>query len=76
MPTVRASPQGRDELIQSGPSAMVQIGYDRTFRPDQGKTPILPSRMRWALVDTGAFVSFIDSDLANTLVVQHPSNEG
>ena len=28
---------------------------------------MLPNEMHWALVDTGAFVSFIDSDLANTL---------
>jgi Aspartyl protease len=59
---------GRDGLIGIGPTLIVQIGFDPTYDPAvPSKTPTLPADQLWALVDTGAMESCIDSDLAMRL---------
>ena len=60
---------GRDGLVGIGPTLIVQIGFDPTYDPAAVplKEPILPSDQIWALVDTGAMESCIDSDLAMRL---------
>lgn len=53
------------ELIRIGPQLKVQIGFDTAF--EVGRDPVLPSTLHDALVDTGAFLSCIDSTVANSL---------
>lgn len=59
---------GRELLVSSGPTLIVNIGFDPTYDPAKpSRPPILPSDQLWALVDTGAMESCIDSDLAMRL---------
>lgn len=54
-----------DLLVERGPTLQVRVGFDPTF--SQGAVPDLPADTFPALVDTGASVSCIDSDLARDL---------
>lgn len=56
-----------DVLQQYGPTLAVQIGMDVQYRPDTGGVPALPATPHAALVDTGASLSCIDSELAVSL---------
>lgn len=59
---------GRDGLVGIGPTLLVNVGFDPTYDPAFPlKTAILPRDPIWALVDTGALESCIDSDLAMRL---------
>lgn len=55
---------GRDALSWYGPTIHVQMGFDASYRLVSPHSPNLPSQLLPALVDTGAAVSCIDSDLA------------
>lgn len=55
---------GRDALSWYGPTIYVQIGFDALYLPASSGRPNLPDQQFPALVDTGAAVSCIDSDLA------------
>ena len=57
---------GASHLIHHGPTIGVQVGFDDSFTPGQGR-PRLPQALIPALVDTGATESSIDSDLAASL---------
>ena len=61
---------GADLLVQFGPTLFVDIGFDPTYVPSQGKPAKPPTpgitQVR-ALVDTGATESCIDSGLAMQL---------
>ena len=52
------------QLEALGPRLGVQIGFDLTFRPNQGAEPDIPEQLLSALVDTGASRCFIDMDVA------------
>ena len=73
MPTASAGPGGFEEvspqqaLTRFGPILGVRVGFDRAFEPSQSASPNLPEELLPALVDTGAFQSCIDSDLAGNL---------
>lgn len=56
---------GPDLLVERGPTLHVRIGFDPGFR--RGNVPALAEDTLPALVDTGAFASCIDSDLARDL---------
>lgn len=60
---------GRDGLVGIGPTLIVQIGFDPNYDSTATplKAPTLPPDQIWALVDTGAMESCIDSDLAMRL---------
>lgn len=59
---------GYDALTYHGPTLEVQIGYDFNFRiDDMTNRPNLPNTPLFALVDTGATESCIDSTLALNL---------
>lgn len=60
---------GRELLVGFGPTLMVRIGFDPTFDPEAVpvQMPNLPQTPVWALVDTGAVASCIDSTLAMNL---------
>ena len=60
----RPGQPGRDLLAFFGPSLLVEIGFDRNFRPNTGVRPRLLGQQFPALVDTGAAESCIDSALA------------
>ena len=49
-------------LATQGPELVVDIGFDPTYNGTGN--PVLGSKGVRALVDTGAFQSFIDNDLA------------
>jgi hypothetical protein len=59
--------KGQDLLVLHGPTLIVQIGFDPTFIPGKTDKPNLSSPGYWALVDTGATASCIDSGLAMQL---------
>lgn len=65
MPTVRL--EYGETLVSLGPTLMVQIGFDPSFRSENLMHPNLPQRQYPALVDTGATESCIDSALARDL---------
>lgn len=74
MPTVNAGFSndqgmlGHDALTYHGPTLEVQIGFDFDFRIDDiTNRPDLPKTSLFALVDTGATESCIDSTLALNL---------
>ena len=50
-----------------GPTLNVQVGLDPQFDPDAGDRPLLPQTLWPALVDTGAALSCVDSELATQL---------
>ena len=54
-------------LVQFGPTLQVQIGFDRSYRPTDDPVPNLPSNSYHALIDTGAAMSCIDSQIAASL---------
>jgi hypothetical protein len=59
---------GRDLLVGSGPTLIVQIGFDPAYDPKQHhRAPALPQQQLLALVDTGATESCIDGGLAMRL---------
>jgi predicted aspartyl protease len=60
-----AGPFAANKLTGDGPSILVDIGFDPTWRA--GKIPVPKDRDLVALVDTGAQECFIDCDLANHL---------
>src|SRR5690606_12701222 len=57
--------QGRNALIQHGPTIEVNVGFDPNWS-DVGR-PNIPSDAKYALVDTGATASCIDDQLAQKL---------
>jgi hypothetical protein len=57
----------RDLLVTHGPTLLVDIGFDPAYAPAPGNIPNLAEKGLAALVDTGAFASFIDNDLAKKL---------
>jgi hypothetical protein len=54
-------------LIIHGPTLIVDIGFDPAYVPKGPIAPNLGAKGVQALVDTGAFQSFIDEDLAVSL---------
>jgi predicted aspartyl protease len=59
---------GRAALVAHGPTLLVDIGFDPGFDPAAPMgPPALAETKLWALVDTGATESCIDSDLAMKL---------
>lgn len=59
---------GRDLLVTHGPTLLVDIGFDPKYDPAALTTlPVLAATKLWAMVDTGATESCIDSDLAKKL---------
>jgi hypothetical protein len=60
---------GAQYLVSVGPTLFVHIGFDPNFDPTAKpfKPAALPADIIWALVDTGALESCIDSDLAMRL---------
>ena len=59
---------GHQGLVGTGPTLIVNIGFDPTYDPAvPAKLAVLPADPLWALVDTGAIESCIDSDLAMRL---------
>lgn len=59
---------GRDALVVHGPTLLVDIGFDPQCDPQYpNRIPALAETKLWALVDTGATASCIDSDLAAKL---------
>jgi len=74
MPTVEcgfddsAGASGSQLLVFSGPTLLVDIGFDPAYRPDPpGMVPRAAITGQRALVDTGASVSCIDGGLAMQL---------
>jgi predicted aspartyl protease len=64
LPTI----SGEHLLVTHGPTLFVDIGFDPSYNPTapMGR-PLLSETKLWALVDTGATESCIDSDLATKL---------
>ena len=58
---------GQTVLVVHGPTLPVQIGFDSSFAPLGNPFPNLPPERFDALVDTGAFMSCIDSSVAMSL---------
>ena len=60
---------GADALVLYGPTLIVDIGFDPNYEPAARpvKHPSLESKGLYALVDTGATLSYIDSGLAINL---------
>jgi predicted aspartyl protease len=59
---------GSDRLVITGPTLLVNIGFDSTFNPTTvGQVPVAAMTNLPALVDTGATISCIDSGLAMQL---------
>ena len=58
---------GRDFLVAHGPTLSVNIGFDPGYQPNNPVTPTPGITGVWALVDTGAVASCIDSTLAASL---------
>ncbi len=59
---------GRPALVAHGPTLFVDIGFDPAYDPAAPtRPPVLAATKLWALVDTGATESCIDSDLAAKL---------
>ena len=67
MPTVNLAPTNPDELVVVGPTLEVQIGFDPGHWPNGASLPAVPQTLYPALLDTGAFTSCIDADLASEL---------
>jgi len=62
------APKGRDQLVVFGPTMLVDIGFDPSYNPENvGSIPAPGVTGVWALVDTGATTSCIDSQLAASL---------
>jgi predicted aspartyl protease len=59
--------KGCDALVTAGPSLLVDIGFDSGYAPSPGVIPKPAVTGVWALVDTGATASCIDSKLADDL---------
>ncbi len=73
MPSVQAghgdeeSISGKERLVLTGPTILVQVGFDPGFTPNAHHPPsLLPQRIP-ALIDTGANQSAIDADFATSL---------
>jgi hypothetical protein len=63
-----AGVRARDLLVSIGPTLKVDIGFDPSYDGrNPRRTPDLPMRNVWALIDTGATDCCIDSDLAMQL---------
>jgi hypothetical protein len=62
-----AAGRGPELLEQFGPTLVVDIGFDPTYVPTGGSPPDLAMKGVHALVDTGASISCIDSELAMNL---------
>jgi hypothetical protein len=58
---------GQELLTSHGPTLFVDIGFDPSFDPKQIHPPVAAINQIWALVDTGAAESCIDSLLATQL---------
>ena len=54
-------------LVKFGPTLRVQIGFDAAFEYSSGSAPENSGELNPALVDTGAFESCIDSQVAAAL---------
>jgi predicted aspartyl protease len=60
---------GVNLLEHHGPTLFVDIGFDPQYDPAAPISPKLAATQLWALVDTGATESCIDSDLAVKLAL-------
>jgi hypothetical protein len=58
---------GSSLLVAHGPTVFVDIGFDATYQPGPKSKPVPSITGVWALVDTGAMESCIDSLLAASL---------
>ena len=73
MPTANCGYGGRGDLtgqrslVIYGPSLLVEIGFDPTYRRGSLERPDLPNDLLPALVDTGALESCIDDSLAEEI---------
>ena len=68
MPTINCGSENRPGLLVSkGPTLIVEIGFDPSFRRDGYAQPDIPSVQYEALVDTGSSVTCIDSGIATAL---------
>lgn len=65
-PLVSCGFPNQELLTLYGPTIQIKIGLDENFNPEQDRVN-LPDTLFDALVDTGASVSCIDAQLANTL---------
>ncbi len=54
-------------LIINGPTLNVQIGFDQNYQTANNSAPNLPAVEYFALIDTGAMESCIDSSIAINL---------
>ena len=65
---VEAAPfSSADELVLIGPSIRAHVGFDPEYDPKFKHKPFSQAQDVWALVDTGATESSIDSELARKL---------
>ena len=68
MPSVDCGFSNRDDLINYGPTLLVDVGFDPAFDPDKrGAAPVPSVQQIHAVVDTGATISCIDKQLAAQL---------
>lgn len=67
MPAANSGFANAYELNRNGPTIAVVIGIDPDYQPGAGRQPRLPPTRFPALVDTGAFESCIDAELAMAL---------
>jgi hypothetical protein len=61
--------KGCDILVEFGPTLFVDIGFDPAYQPAARIAPTPGITKVWALVDTGATMSCIDTQLAATLAL-------
>ena len=61
--------KGQQLLVAYGPTLLVNIGFDPSYKPGQQGPPVAGIEGLRALVDTGATESCIDSTLATTLAL-------
>lgn len=55
---------GQQGLVGTGPTLLVNVGFDPDYNTAIPDKIVLPPEEIWALVDTGAVECCIDSDLA------------
>lgn len=68
MPRIEAAPfASSDDLAAIGPTLRVHVGFDPEFNPEYGQAPRSQAKNVWALVDTGADMSCIDTQLAEKI---------
>ena len=60
-------PVSRNNLVKYGPTLETRVGFDSLYQPNLGLAPNVPKELIPALVDTGAYASCVDSQLAENL---------